>query len=108
MSRTLKRYPEGCLRNPRGHKQAAIRGERSVPPHSWEDIGHDKQCWLPFKIATGMAKALVEKEKIIEHLMKKCKIRRGQAEMIAELTGRVRNRSPEGCLAIAKEKVNRE
>jgi len=108
MSRTLKRYPEGCLRNPKGHKQATIRGDRSVPPHSWEDIGHDKQCWLPFKIATGMAKALVEKEEIVEHLIKKFKVRRRQAEWIVEVAGSVRNRTPEGCLMIAKEKVNRE
>lgn len=104
MSRTLKRYPEGCLRNPKGHRQAIIHGARVVPPHSWDDIQHDKQCLLPFRIASGLAKNLVPREEIVEHLMKKYKVRRGQAEQIARASDWARGKVPEGCLAIAKEK----
>ena len=104
MSRTLKRYPEGGLRNPKGHRQAIVRDDRAVPPDPWEDIQHDKQCFFPFKVAVGMAKNLVPREEIVRHLMKKFGLRLGRAEEVVEATKWIGNKVPAGCLAVAKEK----
>jgi hypothetical protein len=110
MSRTYKKYTGGCFRNPRGHKQAMIAGvpKRAVPPSSYDDISYDKQCWLPYKVADGLAAQAVSYWEVVRHIKLKFGLRQGDAEWIAEMgwwTVQYERRNiPEGLLIIAKEK----
>jgi len=56
MSRTIKRYPYGIYRRTRGYRRAIRAGVRckAVPPNSWGDIHHDRQCWTPLRVAKRM------------------------------------------------------
>lgn len=105
MSRTWKKYTGHCYRSPKGHKQALVAGarNRAVPPDSWEDVAFDKQCFLAFKVAKGMAKQMATYEDIVQHVMRKFGIRLGDAEWIAEVGRWDRPKAPEGLLAIACE-----
>lgn len=108
MSRTYKRYTGHCFRNPRGHRQAIIGGarKRAIPPDPWDDKGLDKQCYVHFKIADGLAKKGYSGLQIVKHLMDKYKIGLDDAEYSAHYSIlKRRGKTPKGLLGVYGEKV---
>jgi len=71
MSKTYRKSPFGIIRKPKGHKQARINNARSVPPSSWEDIPHNRECWVPLDIAIKLLVANKPEEIIFKKLKKK-------------------------------------
>lgn len=106
MSRSYKRYTGNCFRSPRGHKQARIAGlrKRKVPPSSYEDVQLDKQVFLPQRIAYKLAAKGISYWEIIRYLMRKFKVRLGDAEWMAESAAWHEGLSrPEGLLKVYEE-----
>ena len=107
MSRTYKKYTGNCFRSPRGHRQALVAGlrKRKVPPNAWDDISYDKQVYLPYRVADGMAAKAESPQDIVKHLMKKFKMRLGEAEYwMNESVVSERRKVPEGLLGVYCEK----
>jgi hypothetical protein len=107
MSRTFKKFAYGCFRSPKGYRQAKIAGvrKRKVPPSSYDDVSYDKQCWLPYRISDRLAAKAWSYQEIIRYLMRKFKIRMGDAEWMAESAVRREGLSrPEGLLKVYEEK----
>lgn len=103
MSRTYKKYTGNCFRSPRGHRQALVAGLRKskVPPNAWDDISFDKTVYMPHRVADGMAAKAESFNDIVRHLMKKFKMRLGEAEYWAgEAVWHERKRVPEGLLGV--------
>ena len=57
MSRTYKKYVPDLFAKPRGQRQAKIAGcrKKAIPRSAWDDKRIDKQCYIPEKVAQGMA-----------------------------------------------------
>jgi hypothetical protein len=55
--RNSRAYAHGCLRKPRGRKQAIINGARpgAVPPDPWDDILMDREISVPWAVANHLA-----------------------------------------------------
>ena len=107
MARTYKRFPaHSCFRNPRGHVAARRAGLRKskTPPDSWEDVPFDAQCWLPFKVAAGMAERGYSYQEIVRHIQRKFRLLLDDAEHVAECAEWHRPNLPVGCLGVYKER----
>jgi len=100
MARTYKRYPPFYFRSPRGHRQARRAGLRKskTPPDAWEDVPFDRQVWLPYKVAKGLAKKGISYQDIVRHVQLKFKMPLDDAEWAAEVGYWDRPKTPEGCL----------
>ena len=98
MARTYKRYPVYYYRSPRGHLRARRAGLRKskTPPDSWEDVPFDRQCWLPYKVAGGLAKKGFSYLEIVHHVQRKFKMRLDDAEWAAEYAEWYTPKTPEG------------
>jgi len=105
MARTYKKYTGMCYRSPRGRVQARRAGVRkgAVPPDAWDDIAFDKQVYLPYTVAKGLAKEGYSYGYIVRHVQKKFKMRLSDAEWAAEYGGWSRPDTPEGCLRVYDE-----
>jgi hypothetical protein len=107
MSRTWKRYTGSCFRSPRGHRQALVAGvrKRAIPPDSWEDVSFDKQVFLPQRVADALAsKKGMSYNDIVQHVMRKFKLRLGDAEWMAESAVWYRYiHRPKGLLVVYEE-----
>jgi hypothetical protein len=78
--------------------------KRAVPPSSYDDISYDKQCWLPYKVADGLAAQAVSYWEVVRHIKLKFGLRQGDAEWIAETAVIKEWRSrPEGLLKVYEE-----
>jgi len=87
MSRTYKKYPEYIFRFPRGKLRALRAGvERSkaIPPDDYDDLQHDRQAFLPFKVAKGLWENCYSEEEVVRHLRKKFGLRLGKAQSIVD------------------------
>lgn len=107
MSRTYKKFTGRCFRNPHGHRQAIIAGcrKRAIPPDPWDDKGIDKQCYVHYKIADGLAEKGHSGLQIVKHLMSKYKIRLDDAEDAAHYSIlKRRKKTPKGLLGVYGEK----
>jgi len=86
MGKTYKKTPRSMHRRPKGFKQAKINQTRNkaVPPNSWEDLGFDDQCYIPYNAAESMFQKGFDKEKIIDKLKRKFNLSHQDAREIAE------------------------
>ena len=89
MGKTYRELPRSQYRRPRGRVQALRRGDRAVPPSPWNDVEHDAECWLPWRLFWRMAGA-DEAEVVAERIGKKFKLSRAQ---VREMADAYRNRS---------------
>ena len=91
MSKTYKKLPHGCLRSPRGRRQALINGVRkgAIPPDPWDDIQHDDQCYNAWEVAEEMIKQMMNDEEIHHRIVKKYHISFKKA---IEITNTIRER----------------
>ena len=87
MGKTRKRMPYSYLRRPRGYKRARANGARAgaVPPHAWDDINFDDQCYIPYKVALALHQKGKKKEDIIRHLRNKFKMTQLNAEKVVDI-----------------------
>ena len=106
MSRTWKKYPRSYFRRPRGRKQALIAGVRhgAVPPDEWDDIHLDKQCWLPQKVANGLAAKGWPDREIADEMMRRYRMPWDDVRWIVEMARYSRPKVPGGCIAVYEEK----
>lgn len=72
MSRTRRKLPYRWFRNPKGHKQAAIEGARSVPPTSWDDLMPRNEICGLYNIATKLYNSGMSAPKISKLIQAKC------------------------------------
>ena len=73
MGKTYKKYVRGYHRSPRGHKQAIINGARkgAIPPDAWDDVNHDPQVYIPYRVASKLHKQGFADEEIIRRIRRK-------------------------------------
>lgn len=83
MSRTLRRLPYSCFRNPHGRVAALQRGDRAVPPSAWDDIPFGNDVLAPWTVAWRMAEDGREPEEIEEVLHDKFELSRWRTRDIA-------------------------
>jgi len=81
MGKTYKRIPFGCVRSPKGRKQALINEARkgALPPDAYDDKPFDKQCFQTYDIAYDMIKSGMEPNEVIKKLRNKYKLTHQQA-----------------------------
>ena len=84
MSDTIKKFPYGWFRAPRGRKNALINNarKRSVPPNAWDDINYSKDCYLPYIIARRLYEKGLSQEEIIKKIRKKFKLSHAEAILV--------------------------
>lgn len=77
MGKTIRRYPRGYFRCPRGHKQALSAYEhgelkrlRAVPPDAWDDIRISREALHPQELAHRYSEEF-SREEVIEFLMRR-------------------------------------
>ena len=87
MSRTIRNYPWGYFRHPKGGKQAEAavdtgeaKRRRAIPPNSWDDCLVGRESRIAGDQATKMDKQGVGKEEILRFLMRRFRYSRGEAE----------------------------
>lgn len=74
MSRTVRNYPRGFMRSPRGAKQAKAQEgtrARAIPPSAWEDIPPGKEAFIPDKIAVSLLEKGLNKDEVIRRVQKR-------------------------------------
>jgi len=87
MGKTRKRIPRTIFRNPKGRIRAILSSARtkSIPPHSWEDLPHDSQCYIPYRAASNMLDQGFPEEEILRRLRRKFKLRQSEAKDILSI-----------------------
>lgn len=71
MGKTTRSYPYGYFRNPRGHRQARARGDRAIPPSSYDDISYGREHWLAQRLLRAMRRRGWPDSKIAARLARK-------------------------------------
>ncbi len=87
MSRTYKQLSQGCVRSPRGKVRAVVGGARrgAIPPSSWDDRPHDKQCHQPLYVAWRLLDDGREPRWVVARISRRFGILRHEAVGIVEL-----------------------
>ena len=64
MSKTYRRFPIGCFRDPRGRRQAIINEVRygAIPPDPWDDVPHSPESLFPWRVTQMMKDKGLTKE----------------------------------------------
>ena len=77
MGKTYKRQQiYDYFRKPKGRKQAKINNVRkgAIPPDSWDDVQHDDQCYVVYRLLEKMIDSNISDEEIEHKLVNKFKI----------------------------------
>lgn len=82
MGKTIRRVPHSYFRRPRGRKQALIQGARkkAIPPDSWDDISHNRECRLPYILGRRFYDEGMSREDAIRILRGKFRLSQSQAK----------------------------
>jgi hypothetical protein len=85
MGKTIRRYPRGYFRVPRGHKRALsayengeVKRWRAVPPDSWDDIRISREASHPKDLAYRYSKDF-SRDEVVEFLMRRFGYTHGEA-----------------------------
>ena len=102
MSRTIKSLPYSCFRRVKGHNRAIkaklyeegvppIRNG-AIPPDPWDDISHDDQALIPYKVAEKMLKEGKSEEFVAKRMARKFKLSYSRAMDVVKIYAKRWNR----------------
>lgn len=105
MSRTYKKFPRYYFRSPKGRRNALRNGVRGgkLLSDDWDDIGYDKHCWMPYKVASNMAEQGYPREKVVEKLRNKWQLSYNEA-MEATFLHQYDYPESYGCVTVYRER----